>query len=150
MNLPTFAIILEDHTLERVYGTSKVVHLVNGNITDTANHITPDMSGRQINNIYRRLNYEEQQLIQRLDLFDETESAILINQIELLNTSTNAEGRINAKLRELVVLFVTTTIVVLAIVISLGYYENARQNNSVVESKIFHIVSKIIDNIPTG
>lgn len=150
MNLPTFAIILEDHTLERVYGTSKVVHLVNGNITDTANHITPDMSGRQINNIYRRLNYEEQQLIQRLDLFDETESAILINQIELLNTSTNAEGRINAKLRELVVLFVTTTIVVLAIIISLGYYENARQNNSVVESKIFHIVSKIIDNIPTG
>lgn len=150
MNLPTFAIILEDHTLERVYGTSKVVHLVNGNITDTANHITPDMSGRQINNIYRRLNYEEQQLIQRLDLFDETESAILINQIELLNTSTNAEGRINAKLRELVVLFVTTTIVVLAIVISLGYYENARQNNSVVESKIFHIVSKIIDSMPTG
>ena len=150
MNLPTFAIILEDHTLERVYGTSKVVHLVNGNITDTANHITPDMSGRQINNIYRRLNYEEQQLIQRLDLFDETESAILINQIELLNTSTNAEGRINAKLRELVVLFVATTIVVLAIVISLGYYENARQNNSVVESKIFHIVSKIIDSMPTG
>ena len=150
MNLPTFAIILEDHTLERVYGTSKVVHLVNGNITDTANHITPDMSGRQINNIYRRLNYEEQQLIQRLDLFDETESAILINQIELLNTSTNAEGRINAKLRELVILFVTTGIVVLAIIISLGYYENARQNNSVVESKIFHIVSEIIDSIPTG
>lgn len=150
MNLPTFAIILEDHTLERVYGTSKVVHLINGNIIDTANHITPDMSGRQINNIYRRLNYEEQQLIQRLDLFDETESAILINQIELLNTSTNAEGRINAKLRELVILFVTTGIVVLAIIISLGYYENARQNNSVVESKIFHIVSEIIDSIPTG
>ena len=150
MNLPTFAIILEDHTLERVYGTSKVVHLVNGNITDATNHITPDMSGRQINNIYRRLNYEEQQLVQTLDLFDETEAAILINQIELLNTSTNAEGRINAKLRELMVLFVTTTIVILSIAISLGYYENARQNNSVVESKIFYIVSKFVDSIPIG
>lgn len=150
MNLPTFAIILEDHTLERVYGTSKVVHLVNSNITDIENHITPDMSGRQINNIYRRLNYVEQQHIQALDLFDETEAAILINQIELLNTSINTEGRVNTQLRELLVLFITTTIVILAVAISLGYYENTRQNDSVVESNIFHMVSKLLDSIPIG
>lgn len=150
MNLPTFAIILEDHTLERVYGTSKVVHLVNSNITDIENHITPDMSGRQINNIYRRLNYVEQQHIQALDLFDETEAAILINQIELLNTSINTEGRVNTQLRELLVLFITTTIVILAVGISLGYYENTRQNDSVVESNIFRMVSKLLDNIPIG
>lgn len=150
MNLPTFAIILEDHTLERVYGTSKVVHLVNSNITDIENHITPDMSGRQINNIYRRLNYVEQQHIQALDLFDETEAAILINQIELLNTSINTEGRVNTQLRELLVLFITTTIVILAVGISLGYYENTRQNDSVVESNIFRMVSKLLDSIPIG
>lgn len=150
MNLPTFAIILEDHTLERVYGTSKVVHLVNSNITDIENHITPDMSGRQINNIYRRLNYVEQQHIQALDLFDETEAAILINQIELLNTSINTEGRVNTQLHELLVLFITTTIVILAVGISLGYYENTRQNDSVVESNIFRMVSKLLDSIPIG
>lgn len=150
MNLPTFAIILEDHTLERVYGTSKVVHLVNGIITDIENHITPDMSGRQINNIYRRLNYDEQQLLQSLALFDETEAAILINQIELLNTSTDTEGRINAKLRELIVLFMTTTIVIIAIAITIGYYANAVQSNSVMDSKIFALVSKVMDSIPVS
>lgn len=150
MNLPTFAIILEDHTLERVYGTSKVVHLVNGIITDIENHITPDMSGRQINNIYRRLNYDEQQLIQSLTLFDETEAAILINQIELLNTSTNTEGRINAKLRELIVLFMTTTIVIIASAITIGYHANAVQSNSVMDSKIFALVSKVMDSIPVS
>lgn len=150
MNLPTFAIILEDHTLERVYGTSKVVHLVNGIITDIENHITPDMSGRQINNIYRRLNYDEQQLIQSLTLFDETEAAILINQIELLNTSTNTEGRINAKLRELIVLFMTTTIVIIASAITIGYHANAVQSNSVMDSKIFSFISKVIDSIPVN
>lgn len=150
MNLPTFAIILEDHTLERVYGTSKVVHLVNGIITDIENHITPDMSGRQINNIYRRLNYDEQQLIQSLTLFDETEAAILINQIELLNTSTDTEGRINAKLRELIVLFMTTTIVIIASAITIGYHANAVQSNSVMDSKIFALVSKVMDSIPVS
>lgn len=150
MNLPTFAIILEDHTLERVYGASKVVHLVNGIITDIENHITPDMSGRQINNIYRRLNYDEQQLLQSLALFDETEAAILINQIELLNTSTNTEGRINAKLRELIVLFMTTTIVIIASAIAIGYHANAVQSNSVMDSKIFALVSKVMDSIPVS
>lgn len=150
MNLPTFAIILEDHTLERVYGTSKVVHLVNGIITDIENHITPDMSGRQINNIYRRLNYDEQQLIQSLTLFDETEAAILINQIELLNTSTDTEGRINAKLRELIVLFMTTTIVIIASAITIGYHASAVQSNSVMDSKIFSFISKVIDSIPVN
>lgn len=150
MNLPTFAIILEDHTLERVYGTSKVVHLVNGIITNIENHITPDMSGRQINNIYRRLNYDEQQLIQSLTLFDETEAAILINQIELLNTSTDTEGRINAKLRELIVLFMTTTIVIIASAITIGYHANAVQSNSVMDSKIFALVSKVMDSIPVS
>lgn len=150
MNLPTFAIILEDHTLERVYGTSKVVHLVNGIITDIENHITPDMSGRQINNIYRRLDYDEQQLIQSLTLFDETEAAILINQIELLNTSTNTEGRINAKLRELIVLFMTTTIVIIASAITIGYHANAVQSNNVMDSKIFSFISTVMDNIPVS
>lgn len=150
MNLPTFAIILEDHTLERVYGTSKVVHLVNGIITNIENHITPDMSGRQINNIYRRLNYDEQQLLQSLALFDETEAAILINQIELLNTSTNTEGRINAKLRELIVLFMTTIIVIIASAITIGYHANAVQSNSVMDSKIFSFISKVMDSIPVN
>lgn len=150
MNLPTFAIILEDHTLERVYGTSKVVHLVNGIITNIENHITPDMSGRQINNIYRRLNYDEQQLLQALALFDETEAAILINQIELLNTSTDTEGRINAKLRELIVLFMTTTIVIIASAITIGYHANAVQSNSVMDSKIFSLASKVMDSIPVN
>lgn len=147
MNLPTFAIILEDHILDQVYGASKVIQVVNDLIPNEQNHIHLNMSGHDINNVYRKLNYREQQLLQNITLYDEVESNILINQIGLLNASSNKEITMEAKLRDLILLFITTTIVVTTLVVCLGYYENSRQNNSIVESKIFSLVTHLFDNL---
>lgn len=147
MNLPTFAVILEDHVIGRVYGASKVVHLVNAVITDDTQHITTAMSGREIGLIYKALGYEEQSTLAGVSLFDESEMNIIVNQLELLNTSTNSESRMSETLRELVVLFAATLLVLAALGICMGYYTNARQNDAMVESKLFAWIETVIDKL---
>lgn len=147
MNLPTFAVILEDHVIGRVYGASKVVHLVNAEISDDTQHITAAMSGREISSIYKALGYEEQRVLAGVSLFDESEMNIIVNQLELLNTSTNSESRMSETLRDLVVLFAATIIVLIATGISIGYYTNARQNDAMVESKLFAWIETFIDKV---
>lgn len=150
MNLPTFAVILEDNVLSRVYGASKVCHLVNSEIGDVTQHIEANMTGREINNIYKALGYTEQSVIANLVLFDDAETNIIVNQLELLNTTMDTESKMSATLRELVVLFAATILVLIAFGISLGYYENSRQNDMVIDSKIFALISTLIDKLPSS
>ena len=147
MNLPTFAVILEDHILGRVYGASKVIHVINEQISDESQHISATMSGRDISNIYKTLGYQEQSLIANTVLFDESETNIIVNQLELLNTASNSESRMSETLRDLVVLFAATLLVVLSVGITLVYYTSAQQNNAVVHSKVFALVGAVIDRI---
>ena len=147
MNLPTFAVILEDHILGRVYGASKVIHVINEQINDESQHIDTTMSGRDISNIYKTLGYQEQSLIANTDLFDESETNIIVNQLELLNTASNSESRMSETLRDLVVLFAATLLVVLSAGITLVYYTSAHQNNAVVHSKVFAVVATVINKI---
>lgn len=149
MNLPTFAVILEDHVLSRVYGASKVVHMVNSEIHDVNQHINSSMTGRDISAIYKALGYVEQSIVANLVLFDESETNIIVNQLELLNTSMDTESKMSETLRELVVLFAATILVLIAIGISIGYYENSRQNNMAVDSKLFSVVTTLIDRLDT-
>lgn len=150
MNLPTFAVILEDHILGRVYGASKVIHVINEQINDESQHIDATMTGRDISNIYKSLGYQEQSLIANTDLFDESETNIIVNQLELLNTASNSESRMSETLRDLVVLFAATLLVVLSAGITLVYYTSAHQNNAVVHSKVFAVVGTVIDKISPG
>jgi hypothetical protein len=85
MNLPMIAIILEEHPLGKIYGASKTVHLVNSKLVDIEKHITLDMTGRQINAYYKALDYTDQMVLVDLDIYDEIETNIIVNQIELLN-----------------------------------------------------------------
>lgn len=147
MNLPTFAVILEDHTIDRVYGASKVIHVINEQISDESQHISATMSGRDISNIYKTLNYQEQSLIANIDLFDESETNIIVNQLELLNTASNSESRMSETLRDLVVLFAATLLVFLSAGITIVYYASAQQNNAVVPSKVFALVGTIINKL---
>lgn len=150
MNLPTVTIILEEHTLGRVYGASKVVHLVNSNIADLEKHISVDMTGRQINAIFKSLDYAEQMVIVELDVYNETESNILINQIELLNSASDSEGKMSETLRELIVTFGVTILFIIAVGVCVGYYENAKQNDAVMDSRLFGFIIEIIDRFIPG
>lgn len=147
LNLPTFAVILEDHTLSRVYGASKVVHLINAEINDVNQHINANMSGREISAIYKALGYEEQSKIAEIILFNESETNIIVNQLELLNASMDSQSKMSETLRDLVVLFAATLLVLLAFGILAGYYENARQNNAVIDSKIFAILGDLVEKV---
>ena len=150
MNIPMFAVILEDHILGRVYGASKVIHVINEQINDESQHIDATMSGRDISNIYKTLGYQEQSLIANTDLFDESETNIIVNQLELLNTASDSESRMSETLRDLVVLFAATLLVVLSVGITLVYYTSAHQNNAVVHSKVFAVVGTVINKISPG
>lgn len=145
MNLPTVAIILEDHILGKIYGASKVVHLVNGKIEDTEKHITTAMTGKEINAIYKALDYTEQLAMVDMDVYDESETVIIINQVELLNSASDSEGKMSKTLRELIVIFGATLLVIIAVGISVGYYENAKQHNAVMHSKLFSFAAGLID-----
>lgn len=145
MNLPMIAIILEEHSLSKIYGASKTIHLVNSHISNIEQHITIDMTGREINELYKGLDYRLQMDLVGLDIFDETETSIVINQIELLNNASDSEGKLSETLRELIIIFLATIILVTTIVITIGYYENSRQRNAVVSSNLFAFLNIIID-----
>lgn len=147
MNLPMVAIILEEHQLSKIHGASKTVHMVNSNIEDIEKHITVDMTGRQINAIYKKLDYKEQLLLVELDIYDEMETNIVVNQIELLNSATDTEGRLSESLRQLVVVFLATLILLTGLVVTAGYYENSKQHEAVIESKMFSFIGTFIDKV---
>ena len=147
MNLPTIAIILEDHELGKVYAASKVVHLVNEKIADVEKHITLNMTGKQINAVYKALDYTVQTSLIEMDVLDESESAIIVNQVELLNSASDSEGRMSETLRELIVMFGATLLLVIGVAICIGYYVSAEQNNAVMHSKVFSIVSNLIERL---
>lgn len=145
MNLPTIAIILEDHELGKVYGASKVVHLVNAIIEDVEQHIALNMTGKEINVIYKGLDYNIQTRLIEMDILNEAETAIIVNQMELLNNASDSEGKMSETLRELIVGFGATVLVIIGLAICIGYYESARQNNAVMDSKLFSFVAGLID-----
>lgn len=145
MNLPTIAIILEDHQLGKVYGAAKIIHLVNSKIDDVNCHINVDMTGREINAIYKSLDYTIQTLLIELDVLDESETAIIVNQMELLNSASDSEGRMSETLKELMVGFGATILVIVGISFCFAYYENARQNNAVMDSKLFSFAASLIE-----
>lgn len=145
MNLPTVAIILEDHLLGKVYGASKVVHLVNSKIENTEKHITIDMTGKEINLLYKSLDYREQISLVDMDVYDESESAIVINQVELLNNASDSEGKMSRTLTELIIMFGATILVIATVGISAGYYENARQHNAIINSNVFSFTANVIN-----
>lgn len=147
MNLPTIAIILEDHELGKVYGASKVVYLVNGKIEDVEKHIALNMTGKEINAIYKGLDYTEQTMLIEMDILDESETAIIVNQMELLNNASDSEGKMSEALRELIIMFGATILLIIAVGICFGYYENSRQNNAVMNSNLFSFVSNVIDKL---
>lgn len=149
MNLPMFAIILEDHPLAKIYGASRVVHLVNSKLTDTEQHITTSMSGREINAIYKALDYTDQMILVELDIYNESEVAIIVDQIELLNNASDSEGRLSESLRELVVMFLATLLFLTSAAVTAGYYENSRQNDAVIESRLFSFIGSIVDKFKT-
>ena len=145
MNLPTIAIILEDHELGKIYGASKIVHLVNAEIHDVVNHINVTMTGRELNAIYKGLDYTIQTMLIELDVLDESETAIIVNQVELLNSASDSEGKMSETLKELIVGFGATILVIVGLAFCAGYYENARQNNAVIDSKFFSFASGLIE-----
>lgn len=147
LNLPTFAVILEDHMLSQVYGASKVVHVVNNEISDVNQHINANMRGREISAIYKALGYEEQTKLADTVLFNESETNIIVNQLELLNASMDNQSKMNETLRDLIVLFSATLLVLVALAILAGYYENARQHHALMDSKIFSSFGNVIDLI---
>lgn len=145
MNLPMIAIILEEHPLSKIYGASKTVHLVNSKIADEEKHINLNMTGREINAFYKALDYTDQMILVELDIYDEGETNIIVNQIELLNNASDSEGRLSESLRELIIVFFATFLFLTSVVIAAGYHENARQHNAIIESKIFSLIGTLID-----
>lgn len=145
MNLPMIAIILEEHKLGKIYGASKTVHLVNSKITDIEKHINLEMTGREINVFYKALDYQDQMILVELDIYDEVETNIIVNQIELLNNASDSEGRLSESLRELIVVFFATLLFLTSVVIAAGYYENSRQHDAIIESKVFSHIGNLID-----
>lgn len=149
MNLPTVAILLEDHPLVKVYGGGKMVHLINSKIPDVTQHIDLNMTGRDITELYRSLDYTLQMDLVGLELYDESEATVLINQIELLNSATDSEGKMSDTVRDLVVIFAATILLLLAGGICMAYYVSSRQSGMSVDSQLVGIVTELVGQFTT-
>lgn len=153
MNLPTLAVLLDTFKLSSISGASKVIDLVNNQITDVDKHINYSMTGDDLNQIYKQLDYHTQNNLTELILFTQSEAVMIVNQIELLHDANSRNNSWNRTLNESLSAGVLTGVVLIIATMVLLYHLTCKTNNAVIESSVFTFIGETIVTIyelPTG
>lgn len=136
MNLPMLAVILEEHSLGKISNASRVVKIINDLIKDDNLKINLDMTGIELSEIFKQLDYDTQMLIIDVPLFDAQETSMIGTQINLLDAADNDKYNLNKRLRELFVSFIFTIMTIIAVILMFLYDYNAKYRKLEVESTI--------------
>ena len=147
MNLPTLAVLLDTFKLSSISGASKVIDLVNNQITDVDKHIDSSMTGDDLNIIYKQLDYHTQNNLTELMLFTQSEAVMIVNQIEILHDANNRSNSLTRTFNESLSAGVLTGVVLIVLTMVILYHLTCKANNAVIESNVFTFIGEAITNI---
>lgn len=148
MNLPTLAVLLDTFKLSSISGSSKVIDLVNNQITDVDKHINYSMTGDDLNRIYKQLDYHSQNNLTELILFTQSEAVMIVNQIEILHDANSRDNSWTRTFNESLSAGVLTGVVLIIATMVLLYHLTCKANNAVIESNVFTFIGEAISHIP--
>lgn len=145
MNLLTFSVILDDLTLSKMLCSARVLHEVNGLIADSNNHISAKMTGREIAELYKRLPYTDQHQLSVHILFGDADIPLITTEIEILKSSVDQVEKTSGVMRDVAMITIATLLLISSSFILFGYYENSRQHNRVIDSKLIKYLTELLE-----
>lgn len=141
MNLPTIGALMRQFPISDFSIMSKIITEVNGRV-GPEHHITPEMTGDMILDIYHRLPYTIQQQFYDEDIITRVEEQGLYTEIKVINENNNLKMRYNNNMSSTLLLDVNLILLVIFSGVTLLYRQNTINYDDQIEA---HFLSTILN-----
>lgn len=141
MNLPTIGALMRQFPISDFSIMSKIITEVNGRV-GPEHHITPEMTGDMILDIYHRLPYTIQQQFYDEDIITRVEEQGLYTEIKVINENNNLKMLYNNNMSSTLLLDVNLILLVIFSGVTLLYRQNTINYDDQIEA---HFLSTILN-----
>lgn len=149
MNINTIVVMLESNTLDSISNSDYIADKCNEIIQTEEFFINKKMTGDQIKDLIKELNYDIQEQLANTILFNAKEAGMIINQIEILNKHVDASKEATKHMGEFIISFVLTLCLVTSIVTVGLYYLNVKAHKDPIDTEITKFFVSTLDSIAT-
>lgn len=121
MNLPTLALLIETMPLNSLYGSQKVVKEINSVLPDGLTGINSAMTGKQLIQWYKELDYDNQHKVGGIVVFADKDKEFILEQIIQFKETNLQDKNHNLVVYKIITGCIYTVVTLISVAMSIMY-----------------------------